>query len=259
MFGFTTRLAGHLKLVEQRVAVRSTTQLVNIKDEIGVIDSPEMITPLGICLTTIQNKYSQFTFFVYLNGKKIQLLNAKKLTILDAIVAMGIEHTAIFPKKGETLMFKLNGERRRVKGQNGTPATILLNGNVSTIHDHIQDGDHIHVEFGVNGAPGKVNLADFYKIEKNISLEGKKLTLPLVKVGDTIVSSSYKVMQNDNIEIVPVQTVSELLEAMAIDVKNKIITIDFKEIDLDYKLKDGDALLIDQVVISQDEGDSLMR
>ena len=251
MFGFTTRLAAHLKLVEQRVAVRSTTQLVNIKDEIGVIDSPEMITPLGICLTTIQNKYSQFTF-VYLNGEKIQLLNAKKLTILDAIVAMGIEHTAIFPKKGETLMFKLNGERRRVKGENGTPATILLNGSISTIHDHIQDGDRIQVEFGVNGAPGKVNLADFYKIEKNISLEGKKITLPLVKVGDSIVSSTYEVRQNDNIEIVAVQTVSELLEAMAIDVKNKIISIDFKEVSLDYQLKDGDALLIDQVVISRE-------
>ena len=252
MFGFTTRLAQHLKLAEQRVAVRSTTHLVHIKDEIGMIDSPEMITPLGICMTTIQNKYSQFTF-VNLNGQKVQLLNAKKLTVLDAIVAMGIEHTAIFPKKGETLMFKLNGERRRIKGENGIPASILLNGETATIHDHIQDGDTIQVEFGVNGTPGKANLADFCKIEKKISIEGNNMTLPLVKVGGHIVPGNYEIMPNDLIEVQSIQTVAELLEAMAIDPKNKLITIDFEPVDLDYILKDGDTLLIDTKVKGMQE------
>lgn len=244
MVGFTTSLAQHLKLAQQRVAVRSTTHLVNVKDEIGMIDSPEMITPLGICMTTLQNKYSQFTF-VSLNGQKVQLLNAKKLTVLDAIVAVGIEHTAVFPKKGETLMFKLNGERKRIKGENGTPASILLNGVPATIHDHIQEGDTIQIELGVNGTPGKAKLADFYKIEKNISIEGKSITLPLAKVGGLIVSGNYEIMPNDMIEVVSVETVGELLDAMVIDPKNKLITIDFKAVDLDYVLKEGDALLID--------------
>ena len=244
MVGFTTSLAQHLKLAQQRVAVRSTTHLVNVKDEIGMIDSPEMITPLGICMTTLQNKYSQFTF-VSLNGQKVQLLNAKKLTVLDAIVAVGIEHTAVFPKKGETLMFKLNGERKRIKGENGTPASILLNGVPATIHDHIQEGDIIQIELGVNGTPGKAKLADFYKIEKTISVEGKSITLPLAKVGGLIVSGNYEIMPNDMIEVVSVKTVGELLEAMVIDPKNKLITIDFKAVDLDYVLKEGDALLID--------------
>lgn len=244
MFGLTERLAEHLQLPSQRVALRSTSHLAAMRDEANMIDSPEMITPLGICMTTLKNKYSQFTF-VNLNGKKVQLLNAKKLTVLDAIVAMGIEHTAVFPKKGETLMFKLNGERQRIKGENGTPASILLNGGPATIHDHIQEGDCIEIALGTNGEPGRARLKDYYTVEQTISVEGRKITLPLTKVGGMIVSGDYEIMQNDIIEIIPVETVRQLLEAMSLSTENKRITIDFKVVDLEDRLKEGDRLLIE--------------
>lgn len=243
MFGLTQQLAKHLNITSQRVAVRSTKNLVQMRDEVGMVDTPDMITPLGICMTALQDKYSQFTF-VSLNGQKVQLLNTKKLTVLDAIVAVGIEHTAVFPKRGETLMFKLNGERQRIKGENGTPASILLNGVSATIHDHIQEGDIIHIELGINGTPGKAKLRDYYTIDKRISVEGKPITLPLLKVEGRLVSTNYEIMQNDSIEMIPVQTIGQLLDALSINIEDKLITIDFKVVDLDYKLKDGDDLLI---------------
>ncbi len=246
MLGITKYLADHIHLPEQRVALRSIAHLVKVRRLVDIEDSPEMITPIGICMTALESKYSQFTF-VHLNGQKVQLLNAKKLTILDAIVAAGIEHTAIFPTKGETLMFKLNGERQRIKGENGVPAEIWLNGQVATIHDHIQDNDDIHVELATHGKPATAYVHEYYKPKKHITLEGKKISLPLIKVNGISVQEDYCIMQNDVIDIQDVSTVRELFEALDIDATHKLITIDFNAVDLDYVLKDQDELLIDEL------------
>ena len=47
MFGVTERLADYLKLLQQRVATRSTEHLVKVIDEASIPNSPDMITPLG--------------------------------------------------------------------------------------------------------------------------------------------------------------------------------------------------------------------
>lgn len=244
MFEVTKRLAQHLGLAEERVAVRSTQHLVKFKDEIGMVNSPEMITPLGICMTMIQDKFSQFTF-VKVNGQKVQLLNAKKLTILDAIIAVGIEHSAIFPKKGSTLMFKMNGERQRFKGENGVPATILLNGKEASIQEHIQDGDDIQVELATHGTTPNVMIGDLVEVEKSIKLEDQIYQLPLVKVNGKWVGRDYKILANDTVEVVAIHTLEALLSALEISMGNKCITKDFKVLTGDYCLQDEDVLLID--------------
>lgn len=250
MMGVTEKLAKQLGLANERVALRSTKHLVKFKDDIGMIDSPDMITPLGICMTMVQDKFNQFTF-VTVNGQKVQLLNAKKLTILDAIIAVGIEHSSIFPRKGSTLMFKLNGQRQRIKGENGTPSTILLNGLEASIQDHIKDGDNIEVELATHGAHPEVMIGDLVPIEKMIKLEGESYALPLVKVNDEWVSRHYKVLANDVIEVVTVDTLGALLTALDISMDNKCITKDFVTLEGNYCLQDQDALLIDILVTAQ--------
>ncbi|MBE6022269.1 MAG: cell division protein FtsA [Cellulosilyticum sp.] len=244
MYHVTQKIAQHLGLSEERVAVRSTKHLVKFKDEVGMVDSPEMITPLGICMTMIQDKFNQFTF-VTVNGQKVQLLNAKKLTILDAIIAVGIEHSAIFPKKGNTLMFKLNGERQRIKGENGVPATILLNGQEASIQEHIKDGDILQVELAINGMAPELTIDTFVEVEKRINLEDQTYVLPLVKVNGQLVSRSYKILPSDEVEVVHIHTLEDLLSALEISMDNKCITKEFVPLKGDYVLQEWDHLLID--------------
>lgn len=246
MLDVTARLGTHLGIAQERVAVRSTTHLVKFKDKIGMIDSPEMITPLGICMTMIQDKYSQFTL-VEVNNQKIQLLNAKKLTILDAIIAAGIEHSAIFPKKGDTLMFKLNGERHRIKGENGVPATILLNGKEASIQEHIKDGDLICVELATSGRAPYLIIDDLIKSDKQIKLEGQSYDLPVVLVNGEQVDRNYAVSSNDEIITLSISTLEDLLNSLNISIDNQLVTKDFKEVKPDYVIQDGDAFLIDFV------------
>ena len=252
MLAVTDRIAHHLNLASERVALRSTKHLVKFKDEIGMIDSPEMITPLGICMTMVQDKFNQFTF-VSVNGQKVQLLNAKKLTILDAIIAVGIEHSAIFPKKGTTLMFKLNGERQRVKGENGVPATILLNGKEASIQEHIQDGDQIQVEYAIDGENPDILLGSQVPIEKSIKLEDQTYHLPFIKVNGRWADRSYKILSGDEIEVVSITQLSELLSALNLSMENKLITKSFQPLDDNYILQDGDTLLIDIITTKSEE------
>ncbi len=246
MNGFIKELANNLELPEERVGVRSTSQIINIIDKVGILNSPEMITPVGICLTAVQSKYNQFTV-VSLNGNKIQLLNAKKLNVMDVLIQSGIEHTLIFPKKGETLMFKINGERIRIKGENSSPATILLNGQQATLQDLIRDGDVIELEWGMVGKNATMSIKELDYKFKTIHIEGKEILLPLIKVNGEDTTLDYNICSNDNIDIVNITTLENFTEYLGIDVLDKIVTVNLNTVDIDYQLKEGDSVLFDQM------------
>lgn len=251
MVDVTQYIAKGLQLVPERVAVRSTSHLVNVRDEAGLLDSPQMITPLGICMTMVQSKYNQFTF-VTVNGNKVQLLNAKKLTILDAIIAVGIEHDSIFPKKGATLMYRLNGERQRLKGDNGTPAAILLNGKEASIQDHIQDGDQIEVSLAIPGKTPQVYLKDLVGITYTVTLEDRKILLPMALVNGEMASHDYCVMAGDEVVITTPKTLGELLDILGMSSEGLFITKSFKPVTLEETLHDGDVFLMDHVKLEED-------
>lgn len=240
------RLANLLKLLNQRVATRSTEHLVKIKDEVGIPNSPDMITPLGICMTALENRYSEFTM-VTLNGQQVQLLNAKKLSILDAIVANGIEHTAIFPQRGKTLMFKLNGERVRVKGEKGTPATITLNGAVATINDHVVEGDHIEVEFATAGEDGMARIADYIENPFIVTVNDKVYSLPLAILNEEIVSHQTEISEGDTLEILNITKLDKLLETLKYTSNQQIVTVNLEVMPNDYVLVPNDVILIDEL------------
>ena len=246
MLDLTDQLADYLKLLGQRVATRATEHLVKVRDEAEIPNSPDMITPLGICMTALENRYNEFTV-VILNDQHVQLLNAKKLTILDAIVASGIEHTDIFPQRGKTLMFKLNGERVRIKGEKGTPASITLNGQPATINDHIVEGDRIEVIKATPGCEGMAQVGDYIEEALHISMNGEAYTVPLVFESGERITYDSAITENMQLEIQETYTVGSFLETLNIDITNKIITVNLEIVDKDYCFKEGDSLLIDNV------------
>nr|WP_302600282.1 cell division protein FtsA [uncultured Cellulosilyticum sp.] len=252
MINVPERLAELLQLLNQRVATRSTEHLVRIKDEVGIPNSPDMITPLGICMTALENRYSEFTM-VTLNGQQVQLLNAKKLSILDAIVAGGIEHTAIFPQRGKTLMFKLNGERMRIKGEKGTPATITLNGNLATINDLITEGDRIEVDFATAGEDGKAIIKDYIENPFSITINGQSYTMPLTLLNDEIVDVNTEIVENAELTILELTRLDEILKELHYTQPHQIVTVNLEVVAHDYMLQPNDNILIDEILNPTDE------
>ncbi|MDF2595932.1 MAG: cell division protein FtsA, partial [Clostridia bacterium] len=182
-----------------------------------------------------------------LNDKNVQLLNAKKLTILDAIVASGIEHTDIFPKRGKTLMFKLDGSRMRIKGENGVSADIFLNGKPATINDSVAEDDSIKVVKAVHGKDGKADLTHYIKETFTVYVNGEKFTIPIVLVNGDCMPENYSIQENDDIHMIHPHHVGELLDYLRIDCQGKMVTVNFNKAEPEHKLYDGASILIDEL------------
>lgn len=240
----TKKIAAILKIPEQRVALRSAENIENLLDAVSISKGPDMITPFGICLTAMQKRYSQFTY-VFVNQKRIELLNAKQLTVLDALLAAGVKHDELFPKRGEMLMFKLNGERIRIKGTKGEPAKILLNGHETHINEQINQDDAITVIEGVNGRDATALVSDYLSNANTakVYVNNQMISLPVALANGKLVDSEYKIKESDQIEICTVDTLGDLINYLPLDIHNKIIKVNGKEVSLCYKLKNQDSIV----------------
>ena len=150
-------------------------------------------------------------------------------------------------------MFKLNGERQRIKGENGVPATILLNGKEASIQEHIKEGDLINIEIAINGSSPHYRICDIIKSEKQVKLEEQTYDLPLVMVNNQYVAKDYAILSNDEITTLSINTLEELLSALHISMKNKLVTKNFEKVELDYVMQDGDVFLLDIISPTIDE------
>lgn len=245
MPGLIEKIATALELNQQRVAMRSTEHIQNIIYECTVPNGPEMITPIGICLTAAKDTDHQFVR-VKINDEEVKLLNTKKLTVLDALLQGGITHKQIFPTNGKTLMFKLNGERIRMKGQIGQPSTLLLNNQPTSLEETIQDGDTIILIEAKHGSHAEVMLSEYIQKDqyKVVDVEGEKIMLPILLANGDCVDPTYQIKSQDQIEIISIHNLKELLDTMYKDIKKQVITVNFEIVPETYILKDGDSILI---------------
>lgn len=245
MTDFTSKLAKGLELGEQRVAVRTSEQIPHIVCKCELKQGPEMITPIGICLTTALNREAQFTT-VTLNGKEVSLLNAKKLTVLDVLLQEGVGHTQIFPERGKTLMFKLNGERMRIKGTTGTVATLLVNGMPATIETPITSYDTLTLIPAIGGEEGEAYLETYLEDMETwkIQVEAEKITLPIVRVNGECKDKGYKIKNQDEVDIIMPRTLEDLLTLIHKEKKEAVFMVNFNRVERDYLLQNEDIILI---------------
>lgn len=253
MTEFTSKLAKSIELTEQRVAVRTSEQIPQAVFKCEAKQGPEMITPIGICITTALNKEAQFTTVTF-NGKEISLLNAKKLTVLDVLLHEGMDHTHIFPERGKTLMFKLNNERIRIKGTTGTPAALLLNGMPATIETPISAYDTITLIPAVAGEDAVAYINTYLEGVENLTvqLETEKITLPVILANGDCVDSTYEIRNQDEINLLSPKTLEELFDLMKKTVNETVFMVNFNRVEGDYILQDADVILIQAMHASSD-------
>lgn len=253
MPGFTHKLAEALEIPHQRVAIRTLAHIQNIEYETDLSKGPEMITPIGICMTASQSTQKEFTI-VYVNGKQVELLNTAKLTVLDALLEHGIVHTQIFPANGKTLMFKLNEERVRIKGKIGEISKLQVNGEDTSLEIEIEEGDHITFYPAQDGEPGRAIVKAYIDNEaiKHITFENNKLVLPIVLVNGDCGRFDYRIKDNDLVQIIQVETLGQLFEALQIDTDGKRIMVGQEVVDDSYAISDQDVITIQELLCEQE-------
>ena len=109
-------IAEYLELPKNRVGVRNTDIINDIEFNSEKMRGPEFITPIGIAV--LANAALEKDFLnVTVNNKVIKLLNAKVITVADALIFIGYNPRQLIGRRGMELKFKLNSIEKVIRGE----------------------------------------------------------------------------------------------------------------------------------------------
>lgn len=239
---YTDRVAKHLGIAPERCAVRGEEVMVKI-DFAGkdVVKDSLMVTPIGICL----NFYEQSNNFIFVtfNEKRIKLYDNNRLAIVDAAIMAEFPNEDLFPKRGESLEFELNGKSVTIRGGRGESAKVVLNGEEADIHTSIRNNDMIKVIPSTAGekAAMEVSRLPEYEGSLTVHLDDKDISVPkLASVNGQLQSAYYEIQDGDKVELLNYYTVRQILEFMDIAAADAgRIMVNHEPVDLDAKVYDN--------------------
>lgn len=239
---FASLLADATGLPKQRVALRGEEVFTQIISQDGkpIVDSM-LVTPIGICL----NYYEQNNNFIIIkmNGNDVKLYDNGKLNVMDATIGVGMSNEDIFPKRGASLHFTLNGEPVTVKGRNGDSAVITVNSEPASVTTPIRANDVVNIIESTVGEKASMRVSELAELKKPLVflVNGKKLELPRTAyINGKPLDEAYEISEGDDITVPDYYTLGALLDHLkvtrefAVVVNNR--TLDSEECDRDEKI-----------------------
>ncbi|MBQ8262388.1 MAG: rod shape-determining protein [Lachnospiraceae bacterium] len=213
--GYDAKLAKHLDILEERVALRGEEVMQRIIYREKTKKDSLLVTPVGICL----NYYEQTNSFIYVtfNEERIKLYDNNSLTVMTAAMHANFPNDGLFPKRGKEINYTINGVKKICRGELGEAAKILLNGEAADMNTPIRSNDVILVEESTAGKPAKLPLAKLpeFKSAISVTVNGSKILLPkFAMVGGEIKTQYYEVQNGDAVEMLNYYTVSQVKEFM---------------------------------------------
>lgn len=240
MPGFTERMSECLSLPENRVSIRGAEVLQQIDfTATGVKKDSTLVTPIGICLEYYEQKSS--FIHVRVNDERIKVYDNGKATILDACIHAGFIQSSLFPTRGESLQYFVNGEEREIKGRLGEVAEVTINGNETNLNELVHENDIIQVRAATRGEAASQTLGRVpeYRKELQYTVFGKIVLCPVMaEVNQKRQTDSYEIQKGDRITIIDTYSVEQLLEFVGLPAEERVL-VDGKEQDKSVRLENG--------------------
>lgn len=241
--GFTEILAHYLGLPNERVAIRGAEVLSQVQfEQEGIRKDSTLVTPLGICMTYYEQKNN--FIHVMVNEQRVKLYDNGKVSVLDACVSYGFSKDNLFPIRGDSIHYTVNGEVREKKGRVGEVAEIKKNGALVSLNDKVEENDTIQIRPSTKGSAGKLLIKEIPECnaEITVTLFGRKLLCPkLVEANGEMVSSFCEVKNGDEICTYDYYSVKGLLEFAGMDV-DTLVLLNGREAGASAKIVDGDVI-----------------
>ncbi|MFW5981841.1 MAG: cell division FtsA domain-containing protein [Halanaerobiaceae bacterium] len=156
-----TEIAGFLELDPARVAIKEYTDIENIEGELKGVSNAQASTPIGIALSSSNNKGKASFIDVYINNVKHQLFTLNKATVADALLAAEVDYREIQSSPGMGLTCTVNGKLKVIKGEVGEPGKIIYNGQeINDLELAIESGACIDFYSGKQGKDARAIIAD---------------------------------------------------------------------------------------------------
>ncbi|MGD9677414.1 MAG: cell division protein FtsA [Vulcanibacillus sp.] len=211
----TEKIAVNLGMPTERVAVRGADAIeYNLNWPENTIKGPDLVTPIGIGISTKENPINYATFLV--NNEIVRLFEMKTLTIGDALIAAGIPIKKIYGRPGLAMTVNINGTLKIIPGGQGTMPEILLNNEPANIDTRIKNIDKISIKPGINGKDATLTVAealDYSPIKPlTVTINNTQHKLqPLVNINNIDVGYSTLIKDRDSILISHVKSIKEAL------------------------------------------------
>lgn len=259
IYGFIEKLCTKLEIPKERVAIRGSESLAKIVfSEEQKLIGPMYVTPIGICITSALDKGYEF-IYISVNGDIVELMSSKELTVLDAAIAKGFNHTNLINRKGGNLLFRLNGSIKKISGDFGTPAELYINDEIASLDSSIKEDDKVIIVPAINGNDAKAFVRDFineYEI-KNIYFNGTATKLSaFAMVNGNMVSIDEEIHNDDEVYTCKMDSIKDFCQYSEIDLSNKTICLNNEIVLEDTIFKNGDSIeikTIKNVVIPKQE------
>lgn len=237
--GFVETMASHLQLPKNRVAIRGAEVLREvIFAQKEIKKDSTLVTPVGICL----NYYEQKSNFIHVmvNDERVKLYDNSKLTVLDAALQAGYRKEELFPERGHSLHYFLNGKKQEAKGRLGEAAEIYIGEDSTGLNTKIGDKDVIHIKPATRGEPGRVQLNELEECRKEISLQvcGKVVLCPReILVDGRPASVFYEVKEGDRVDVSDSSNLGQVLDFLGMD-KERKMSVNGRQAELSDKVFD---------------------
>ena len=198
--GFTDSLADKLGLVHERVALRGEEVMQNIHfSQEEVRKDPLLVTPIGICLNYYEKKNN--FIMVHFNGERLKLYDNNHLTVVDAALQAGFPNEQLFPRRGRTIRYTVNGRQRVVRGEPGESAVIRLNGVPVGINTPLEPNCDISIEPSTEGGEAECRieqLEEYSSATITFQVNGAEISCAkFVEVNGRLEPGSYRIADND--------------------------------------------------------------
>lgn len=247
--GYTDKLAGHLDIIKERVAVRGEEVMQKIIFKEETKKDSLLVTPIGICL----NYYEQSNSFIYVsfNDERIKLYDNSALAVVDAAMRANFPNERLFPRRGKEINYTLNGVHKICRGALGEPAVIMVNGKETDLYHEIKSNDVITVKDSTMGPDAVLTLDKIPDVKGKITVkvDKKKITLPkLVLVNNNLVSSLYDVCDGDSIVLLDYYQVKQIFEYMDISIAaDQQIFVNNEKADMETAVYDNFSIRIEKI------------
>lgn len=244
--GFIEKLCTKLEIPVERVTVRGSEALTKIIFPEEKLKGPMYVTPIGICVTSALDKGYDF-IYVSVNGDIVELMSSKELTILDAAIAKGFNHTNLINRKGSNMLFRLNGSIKKISGDFGTPSELYINEKLASLDTSIKEDDKITIIPAINGKDAKTFVKDFiteYEIKK-IHLNGNLTELSaFAMINGSMASIDEEIHNDDEVYIYKLENIKDLCDYSEINLLDKQIYLNNEIVSEDTLFKNGDYIEI---------------
>lgn len=201
--GFTKILSHAIGLDSDRVALRGKEVLSDVDfGDLKLTKGPDLVTPIGICLTGFENNKHDF-IEVYLNDEPVRIFDNNRLTVMDVAAYKGVDPKRLLAKRGRDLRFKVNGNERRLPGDAGVPAVIMLNNKQASLSSHVTMNDYISIinaKKGRHAALSTYQLVDDLELKVYFNEQVFKLK-PEVYLNGELLQMNYDIHDDDDIRL----------------------------------------------------------